>query len=187
MKARIALLSIAAAAGIVACSGDSLIAPIAGHRASADSAALPGQMRLTAEGGEFTPINCVPRRSSEGSAVIGPSGGTLYIGRHRLIVPAGALHHRVLISGSVPAGKPFEINLEPHGLQFHKAAGLILDARSCMDVPNIVYLIDQYTVSPPILATYSNWWHTFACPIWHFSGYAIAFRTSPDDDASGSE
>jgi hypothetical protein len=187
MKARFALLSIAAAVGIAACARDSLTAPVAGTRASADSVLLPGQLRPTAEGGEFTPINCVPRRSAEGSAVIGASGGTLYIGRHRLIVPAGALHHRVRISGSVPAGKPFEIDLQPHGLQFHKAAGLILDARSCTDVPDIVYLIDQYNVSPPIKATYSNWWHTFACPIWHFSGYAIAFRTSPDDDASSSE
>jgi hypothetical protein len=182
MKARSALFSIVALAGIVACSGDRLTSPVRAGRASAASTALPGQLRLDYD--DFTPINCVPRRSAQGSAVIGASGGTLYIGKHRLVVPPGALRHRVLISGSVPADKPFEINLEPHGLQFHKAAGLILDARSCMDVPDIVYLIDQYDVSPPIRATYSNWWHTFACPIWHFSGYAIAFRTSPEDDAS---
>jgi hypothetical protein len=172
-------LSIAAVLfAAVSCSGDTATAPVMqAPAANANSGYYPGRHRTAdALAGKFTPINCVPRVSAQGSALIGPSGGTLFIGRHRLIVPPGALQSKVLISGTVPEGKPFEIDLQPHGLQFKKAAGLILDAPSCIDVPTIVYLIDQYTQSPPIPAIYSNWWHMIACPIWHFSGYAIAFN-----------
>lgn len=105
----------------------------------------------------------------------------LRVGPHKLIVPAGALRSWVRISGTVPEGKPFQIDLQPHGLQFHKAAGLVLDATSCTDVPTIVYLIDQYNLGPPIRAMYSNWWLTIACPIWHFSGYMVAFSEGSNE------
>jgi hypothetical protein len=124
--------------------------------------------------GKFTPLNCTPRVTYQGSAVIGPEGGVLQVGPHRLIVPAGALTGKVLISGTVPEGRDFEIDLQPHGLQFKKAAGLILDTSSCTDVPTIIYVVDQIEVGDLIPATYSTWWRAFACPIWHFSGYMIA-------------
>jgi hypothetical protein len=170
-----ALILVAAAS----CTGDAPTAPAATNASSATAnygsyGSTPGSRRHSdAKSGVFTPINCVPRRSSQGSAVIGPSGGTLWIGKHRLIVPPGALTRSVRISGTVPEGKPLQIDLQPHGLQFRKPAGLILDASSCVNVPTIVYLDDIYAVSTPIPAIYSNWWHTIACPIWHFSGYAI--------------
>ena len=172
------------------CTGDSPTAPVATSDATATASYrsygwMPGSRRTSsATSGKFVPINCTPRRSAQGSAVIGPAGGTLWIGTHRLIVPAGALTQPVLISGTVPEGRPFEIDLQPHGLQFRKAAGLILDASSCTEVPTIVYLIDQYNVSPPIPAIYSNWWHMIACPIWHFSGYMIALG---DNGSEGHE
>jgi hypothetical protein len=179
---------------VVACSGDSPTAPVsAAPAASLNSTnansnsttngngnpyangSFPGWHRTgAAQAGKFVPLNCVPRQIATGSAVIGPSGGILQIGPHRLIVPAGALTERVLISGTVPEGRPFQIDLQPHGLQFRKAAGLILDASSCIDVPTIVYIVDQITVGPPIQAFYSNWWKAIACPIWHFSGYMIS-------------
>lgn len=172
------LLASAALVGAAACSGDSPTTPVAsGTSASATygTGYYPGWRRTdAATAGKFTPINCVPKVEAAGSALIGPAGGILRIGTHRLIVPAGALTEKVFISGTVPAGKPFEIDLQPHGLQFRKAAGLILDASSCTNVPTIVYLIDQYTQGPPIPAFYSNWWKAIACPIWHFSGYMIA-------------
>ena len=174
------LITAAVLAGITACSGDSPTAPAAAGSAANQSVQssngyFPGWHRTTqAEAGKFVPLNCQPREIATGSALIGPAGGVLQIGPHRLIIPAGALTERVLISGTVPQGKPFQIDLQPHGLHFRKAAGLILDASSCTDVPTIVYIVDQLTVGPPIRAIYSNWWKAIACPIWHFSGYMIA-------------
>jgi hypothetical protein len=164
-------------AAITACTGDAPTMPVASASSStADRGQgyYPGQEKtFEIQSGKFVPLNCSPRRLAEGSAWIGPSGGVLQIGPHRLIVPAGALTRKVFISGTVPAGRPFQVDLQPHGLIFRKAAGLILDATSCVDVPDIVYLIDQYTQSPPIRAIYSEWWKAIACPIWHFSGYMV--------------
>jgi hypothetical protein len=171
--------------------GPSTIAgPSANGSFTSSGTTLPGSLRTgSMTSGQSTPLYCTPKNAAYGSARIGPQGGTLYVGAHRLTIPAGALDRYVTISGSVPNDRPFEINLQPHGLQFRKAAGLVLDASSCTIVPDIVYLVDQFTVSPPIVATYSNWWHTIACPIWHFSGYAVAFYAegAVDDSKAGSE
>ena len=179
-------LTVLAVVLVAACAVDAPTTARSGQRALADwngRQALPGSNQAFPSASPG-PLNCIPKNPAYGSALIGPSGGELIIGPHRLIVPAGALTETVTISGTVPNDKPFEINLQPHGLQFRKAAGLILDASDCTSVPDIVYLIDQFTVSDPILATYSTWWHTVACPIWHFSGYSIAFH---DDDSGASE
>ena len=171
------LTASAALVAAVACTGDAPTGPVASAapaNTNYSSGYYPGAKRTDAAlAGKFIPMNCVPKRAATGSAVIGPAGGILTVGTHRLIVPAGALTQPVLISGTVPEGKPFEIDLQPHGLQFRKAAGLILDASSCTNVPTIVYLIDQYNQGPPTPAFYSNWWKAIAAPIWHFSGYAI--------------
>jgi hypothetical protein len=131
--------------------------------------------------GQGSYLLCTPLSPSFGSALIGPPGGDLIVGPHRLIVPPGALTEWVEISGAVPEDQTFRIDLQPHGLVFKKPSGLILDASSCTDVPDIVYLIDDLIPSAPIKAFYSEWWHTIAAPIEHFSGYSIAFRESEED------
>lgn len=185
------LVAAVALLAATACMNDAPTGPrMAGRgRASASTSlssreTVPGE-RLTAQmvSGQLTPLNCIPSATATGSMTIGAEGGELVIGTHRLVIPPGAVDKRILITGTVPEGKPFEIQLEPHGLQFRKAAGLVLDASSCTEVPDIVYLIDQVNVSEPIEATYSSWWKTIACPIWHFSGYAIAFSDESGDAA----
>lgn len=108
-----------------------------------------------------------------GSATIGPDGGVLFVGRNALIVPPGALTKTVTISGTVSAGNQFKIDFQPHGLQFKKPAGLVLDATSCGDVPNVVYLDEQGGIAQRITAIFSNWWHRVAAPLDHFSTYML--------------
>jgi len=104
---------------------------------------------------------------------VGPDGGELDIGPHRLIIPPGALATPTQISGSIDAGPTVVIHFEPTGLQFKKPAGLIFDASSCTDVPNALYLDEIGDELEEIPAVYSNWWHTIAAPIDHFSNYAL--------------
>jgi hypothetical protein len=118
---------------------------------------------------------CTPRDPQYGTAVIGPSGGELVVGPHRLIVPPGALTRTIEISGTATEDGTPTIYLEPHGLQFKKPAGLILDASNCIDVPDVVYIDELGVAAEPIPAVYSTWWHTIAAPIDHFSGYEVAF------------
>jgi hypothetical protein len=119
------------------------------------------------------PLACNVPTTLTDSALIGSSGGELDVGPHRLIIPPGALTADTWVSGTVPAGNSIRIDFQPEGLQFKKPAGLILDASTCADAPNIVYLNEDGGIEEHIEAIFSNWWHTIAAPIDHFSGYML--------------
>ncbi|HVX38667.1 MAG TPA: hypothetical protein VHB25_03755 [Gemmatimonadaceae bacterium] len=186
MRRRFAVLLTLAA--LAACAGVDTTAPA--HRAptaaranSAPSGAqlhdghvIPGAIGQagTAPASDATRLACDVPSTLTNSAVIGAKGGELDIGPHRLIIPPGALTHDTLISGTIPAGSSIEIHFEPHGLQFLKPAGLQLDVSSCSNVPDVVYLDEtEGTVLERIKAVFSNWWHTVAAPLDHFSTYAM--------------
>jgi hypothetical protein len=126
-------------------------------------------------------VMCELHPAYVGSAEIGPRGGQIIVGRSRVIVPPGALNRTVRITATMPAGETVEIyfDFEPHGLEFRKPAGLVLDASGC-DIPeyyapNIAYLGENGEILEYIQSYYSNDWHFVAAPIWHFSRYAVAW------------
>jgi hypothetical protein len=177
------LLTTVLAAGIVvvaACTDSSPTAPL--EQASVVDAAT----RRNTSGGRTNSwrgslVTCENRPAYQGSAEIGPRGGTIVVGRSRVIVPPGALTKKVRITATMPAGEHVSIHFEfsPHGLVFKKPAGLILDASDCnvpyWYAPSIVYLSDSGEILEYLQSYYSNYWHTVAAPIWHFSSYAIAW------------
>ena len=121
---------------------------------------------------------CTRRATFSDSGAFGPNGGTLWVGRNRLIIPPGALSERVTISGTIVGDTVAFLQFQPEGLHFKKPAGLILDASGCTLPENgadVVYIDDGGGIAEHIRATYDNAWHTVAAPIEHFSGYAIAF------------
>jgi hypothetical protein len=179
IRLRSAVVAVALA-GVTACQASDSISPsqVPGAPALTDKGAYPpgsvgGPSTIVGNG---RLMGCLPRDPQFGVAIIGPSGGELIVGRHRLIIPPGALTETVQISGTAPSAAVPTIYLEPHGLRFKKSAGLILDASSCTDVPSAVYINEIGVLSPPMLAVYSTWWRTVAVPIDHFSGYAVAFE-----------
>lgn len=126
----------------------------------------------------FQGTTCKSNRLANGSGVFGPGGGTLVFGTSRLIIPGGALRDTVTISATIPEGNTNRVEFRPTGLRFAKAAGLLLDTSGCdisNPAPNVVYLSESGEVLETIIAVYDPHWHTIAAPIWHFSGYAIAF------------
>jgi len=143
--------------------------------------ALPGHKRAGTPNGQQNAwlVQCENHPAFEGSGDIGPSGGHIIAGPHRLIIPPGALLHTVHITATVPAGDNVFVEFQPSGLVFRKPAGLLLDAEGCdlsqYHAPDVVYLNDAGDVEERIDAVYSNHWKTVAAPIWHFSGYAIAW------------
>ena len=174
--------------GLAACRSADLTAPR--DRPLVPAAATMHNVPVTDNGGRIIPgsrvpvagqdatsqlLGCAPRDAQYGSADIGPRGGILVVGRNWLIIPAGALRKTVRVTGYLPTDTTITIDLEPHGLRFRKPAGLILDASTCTNVPNVIYLDEQGVVAERIRAVYSTWWHTIAAPIDHFSNYAIAF------------
>lgn len=126
--------------------------------------------------------SCKPLSQTTSSKYIGPYGGSLTIGDHQLIVPPGALSQYVLISGTRQGGSIAEVDFQPHGLRFAKPATLRLSYDNCT-VPNgsvqrIVYVDDAKSIleTPPSLDDQRN--DAVSAVINHFSGYAVATRTS---------
>lgn len=124
-------------------------------------------------------VACSRRPAQSGRSVIGPEGGTLVIGRNRLIVPPGALGERVQLSGYVTADTIELVHLAPHGLHFLRPARLLLDASGCGLPENsdlgVAYVDDAGTILEWIDATYDSRARVVSAPIEHFSGYLLAF------------
>lgn len=127
----------------------------------------------------FTGTTCATHVTVSGAGVFGPAGGTLIFGTSRLIIPGGALADTVTITATSLGGEWSRVELQPHGLQFAKPAGLLLDTSGCaidaQNAPDIVYLNEFGEVIEVIKAIFDPRWQTIAAPIAHFSGYAIAF------------
>src|SRR5690242_126762 len=116
------LFSLVTLAAVTACQATDATAPLrlGGGSALADKGGvIPGSVGgpgAVVGNGRFK--GCTPTDAQYGTATIGPSGGELVVGSHRLIVPPGALTETIQISGTAPSLAVPTIFLEPHGLQF---------------------------------------------------------------------
>lgn len=125
---------------------------------------------------------CSPLSQTTSSKYIGPYGGSLTIGDHQLVIPPGALSQYVLISGTRQGGSIAEVDFQPHGLRFAKPATLRLSYGNCKvssgSVQRIVYVDDAKKIleTPASLDDQRN--DAVSAVINHFSGYAVATRTS---------
>jgi hypothetical protein len=120
---------------------------------------------------------CEPEDYAADSKIIGPEGGTLNIGHHRLVIPKGALTEPTVITGEAPVSLLIEVQLSPHGLQFEKPAELELDYGHCFLPADYEYRVAyinngdhilEWPVSVDKGGEVEAW-------IWHFSKYAVAW------------
>src|SRR5207249_3297576 len=122
---------------------------------------------------------CDPLKPATASVVIGPLGGTLKVGPHRLVIPAGALPDTVTISGSIAGGEINAIKFAPEGLQFSVGALLTMSFENCkkLDLPStvIVYTDDALNILETIPSVAANNNKSVSGTLWHFSQYAVAY------------
>jgi hypothetical protein len=92
---------------------------------------------------ELTPCN---QPYAVTSGVIGPHGGMLKAGGHRLWVPAGALKKSVLITMEIPAGSINRVVVRPEGLAFSKSnpLHLVMSYTDCEIDPGASQQIGRY-------------------------------------------
>ena len=62
---------------------------------------------------------------------VGKSGGTLKFGKSELKIPSGALSADTQISATITLGQGVDVDFQPHGLKFAKAAELKVDYTGC--------------------------------------------------------
>ncbi len=114
---------------------------------------------------------------------IGINGGTLNMGPHTLVIPAGALSRTVEIraktSNSGP-GKGNGIEFAPEGLHFNRPVALTISTANCtglglLNLPLIVYtdnLLNILELQPSIPNLFER---NVTGIITHFSRYAVAY------------
>ncbi len=127
-------------------------------------------------------LACTPQPYASGDATIGPEGGTLVIGAHKLTVPAGALSAPVLITGEAPVGTVNSVRLFPEGLQFAagKPASLTLNYANCpllgsLLPKRIAYTTDALEILSHLVSLDDLLNKRVTAGLEHFSRYAVAW------------
>ncbi len=121
---------------------------------------------------------CEPQEYASASKRIGPEGGSLRFGRHRLEIPRGALSSRVTITAEQVTGPVNSVRLSPEGLQFARPARLTLEYRNCGATrlrKRVAYTDELLRIlEMPSSEDYPKYDYVTG-EIDHFSRYAVAY------------
>ena len=125
-------------------------------------------------------LTCSPLPYDSTTQMIGPEGGTIYVGPHRLSVPAGALDAPVTITAVAPSDNVNRVQFQPEGLVFEQPAYLRMSYANCnllgsLAPKRIAYVDDALTILYYLLSYDSPWTKTVTGRLEHFSEYAIAW------------
>jgi hypothetical protein len=129
-------------------------------------------------GPEIQLLRCEPRDYAGAAEIIGPQGGTIKVGEHQLVIPAGALEQEELIVAEAPTSSLVDVSFSPHGLQFAKSARLTLSYRGCIRPTSSDLLVayiqnNQILELPPSVDRKDD--DQVDAEIDHFSRYAVAW------------
>lgn len=76
-------------------------------------------------------LTCRPLAEDWETKWIGPLGGVIEVGPHRLVIPAGALENWVRITAHMPTSRQNRVEFWPHGLEFEKTTFLTMSYANC--------------------------------------------------------
>lgn len=123
-------------------------------------------------------VSCNVTTTHSASAEIGPAGGVLWVGPHRLYVPPKALTETVRISAVAPRGNYVQIQFEPEGLEFQRPTMLSVSYRDCSLLSpwrlRVVYVNDNLEILEVLPTVTSILTRTANAPVDHFSRYMLA-------------
>jgi len=126
-------------------------------------------------------LSCTPLPYDSVTETIGPAGGVIQVGPHRLIVPWGALTEPVAITAVAPSDTVNRVQFQPQGLQFERSAYLTMSYANCnllgQLVPKrIAYTTDDLLTILEYLLSFDNLWtQRVTGRLDHFSTYAVAW------------
>jgi len=109
---------------------------------------------------------------------VGPSGGTIVVGEHRLVIPRGALGSAVVIKAEQVSGSVNSVRFSPEGLRFAKPAQLTMSYRNCLVVlkqKRIAYTTELLKVLSLLPSVDLFGSRSVTSPIDHFSRYVVAY------------
>jgi hypothetical protein len=126
-------------------------------------------------------LMCDPLQYAADVKIIGPEGGDMSVGPHKLSIPKGALSKHVVITGEMPVSTMVDVKFSPHGLQFLKQPTLELSYKHCYRPKDLPKAVAYHDDDMNILEwpTSSDYAGDGLVKAWieHFSGYAVAHRS----------
>lgn len=125
-------------------------------------------------------LNCAPQPYAVTSQVVGSAGGTLQVGRHALVIPAGALARPILITAEAPGDSLSTVRLSPEGLTFLQPATLTLDYSHCpaarpLTLKRIAYTSDALDILSYLRSQDDLLLMRISAELDHFSRYAVSW------------
>lgn len=125
-------------------------------------------------------LTCSPMPTASDTEWVGPMGGTLTVGPHRLVIPAGALDRWTRITATAPSDTKNRIEFEPHGLRFDRPARLTMSYANCSVLgtvlpKHIAYTDDELRVLELLDAVPNILRRETTAPLDHFSDYILAW------------
>lgn len=130
--------------------------------------------------GEHRPSSCEALHAESESEDIGPRGGVLEVGPHRLVVPPGALLRSTRITGRITADSVNSIQFFPEGLHFLVPVRLQLSYANCARLElkhmRVVYTSDDLLRVLELIPSEDRRGNSMVVGfISHFSRYAVAY------------
>ena len=127
-------------------------------------------------------LACDPLPFSGTSQTVGPDGGVLTVGPHRLAIPAGALTAPATITAEAPVGTVNSVSLGPQGLRFApgKPASLTLSYANCplparLLPKRVAYTDDVLRILSYLLSVDDLLGQRVTARLEHFSRYVVAW------------
>jgi hypothetical protein len=110
--------------------------------------------------------------------IIGPAGGEIQVGSHKLSIPRGALREKELITAEQMPGTTNSVRFSPRNLRFKKSAELTMSYKNCLLVllpKKIVYTDENLTIREVLRSLDLFNKKIVRADIDHFSRYAVAY------------
>lgn len=124
-------------------------------------------------------VLCIPRQYDGAARIVGPEGGVLDVGSHRLTIPPGALDRPVVITAESPVAFEVMLEFKPHGLTFRRRPTLTFDYTHCLRPSWLQERVAYLGADDEVLEWPESHDRTtlgrIDARIDHFSRYAVAF------------
>lgn len=127
-------------------------------------------------------LACKPQPYASNTQTVGPDGGTIFVGRHKLVIPPGALNSAVEIKAEAPTDAANSVRFAPEGLQFNAGHSpiLTLDYSNCpagrlQILKHIAYTTERLQILSRLVSLDNLLTQQISAPIQHFSRYAVAW------------
>jgi len=121
---------------------------------------------------------CKPLPYASSTAVVGPQGGTVKVGKTTLVIPRYALPSTVTIKAEQVPGSVNSVRFSPEGLRFAKPATLTMSYDNCvltLPTKQIVYTTEGLRILELLKSLDLRLSRTVSASIEHFSRYAVAY------------